>query len=133
LVLHYFIQFFQSSRNNRANKLFLSSTPASDYTTILDDTSATDNNNEEKTQQHVYDDEENSVNYNYSLFHFMFVLATLYAMMTLTNWYQPAKDFSTYNNNYASLWVKITSSWICVILYIWTCLAPALFPDRDFS
>jgi hypothetical protein len=49
------------------------------------------------------------------------------------SWYKPAKDFSTYNNNFASLWVKIVSSWICVILYIWTCVAPALFPDRDFA
>jgi hypothetical protein len=128
-----FYSIITTSRNNRANKLFLSSSPASDYSTLLDDTSVTDDKDEEKSQQHVYDDEKDSVTYNYSLFHFMFVLATLYAMMTLTNWYQPAKDFSTYNNNLASLWVKITSSWICIILYIWTCVAPALFPDRDFS
>jgi hypothetical protein len=128
-----FYSIITTSRNNRANKLFLSSSPASDYSTLLDDTSVTDDKDEEKSQQHVYDDEKDSVTYNYSLFHFMFVLATLYAMMTLTNWYQPAKDFSTYNNNLASLWVKITSSWICIVLYIWTCVAPALFPDRDFS
>ncbi len=42
------------------------------------------------------------------------------------SWYQPAKDFSTYNNNLASLWVKIASSWICILLYVWTCIAPAL-------
>lgn len=53
--------------------------------------------------------------------------------LSMFSWYQPAKDFSTYNNNLASLWVKIVSSWICVVLYIWTCIAPALFPDRDFS
>jgi hypothetical protein len=133
-----FYSVFTTSRTNRANKLFLSSSSSSDYSTILDDTSVSDNrslldNDEERTHQHVYDDESGAVSYNYSLFHFMFVLATLYAMMTLTNWYRPAKDFSTYNNNLASLWVKISSSWICVILYIWTCIAPALFPDREFS
>jgi hypothetical protein len=32
----------------------------------------------------IYDDEEESVAYNYSLFHLMFFLASFYIMMTLT-------------------------------------------------
>ena len=32
------------------------------------------------------DDEADGVTYNWSLFHLMFALATLYVMMTLTNW-----------------------------------------------
>ena len=36
----------------------------------------------------VIDDEENAVAYNYSFFHFMMFLATLYIMMTITNWYK---------------------------------------------
>ena len=38
--------------------------------------------------QNVYDNEEDEVAYNWSLFHVMFALATLYVMMTLTNWFQ---------------------------------------------
>ena len=34
------------------------------------------------------DDEAEAVSYNWSLFHLMFALATLYVMMTLTNWFQ---------------------------------------------
>ena len=81
-----FYSVFTTSRNNRANKLFLSSSSSSDYSTMLDDTSVSDekDDDEGKTRQHVFDDEQSSVSYNYSLFHFMFVLATLYAMMTLT-------------------------------------------------
>jgi hypothetical protein len=25
------------------------------------------------------------------------------------------------------------SQWTCILLYVWTLLAPRLFPDRDFS
>jgi hypothetical protein len=80
-----FYSVLTTSRNNRANKLFLSSSPStSDYSTMLDDTSVADEKDDDNTKQHVFDDEQNSVSYNYSLFHFMFLLATLYAMMTLT-------------------------------------------------
>lgn len=36
----------------------------------------------------VWDNEEDGVAYSWSIFHLVFVAATLYIMMTLTNWYQ---------------------------------------------
>lgn len=41
-----------------------------------------------ESQSKVWDNEESGVEYSWSLFHAVFVAATLYIMMTLTNWYQ---------------------------------------------
>lgn len=46
--------------------------------------------------------------------------------------YRPADDLQHLNSNMASLWVKVVSSWMCIVIYGWTLVAPALFPDRDF-
>ncbi|XP_039303658.1 probable serine incorporator isoform X2 [Solenopsis invicta] len=82
----------------------------------------------------VWDNEEEKVAYNWSFFHLMFALATLYVMMTLTNWYKPnVSNLETLNANTASMWVKIISSWMCLGLYVWSLVAPAIFPNRDFS
>ncbi len=80
-------------------------------------------------------DEKDGVTYNWSLFHLMFALATLYVMMTLTNWYSPGKDvdIQSINANMSAVWVKIVSAWLCFVIYMWTLVAPALLPERDFS
>lgn len=36
----------------------------------------------------AYDNEQDGVTYSYSFFHLCLVLAALYIMMTLTNWYR---------------------------------------------
>ncbi|KAG6462088.1 probable serine incorporator isoform X2 [Manduca sexta] len=79
----------------------------------------------------VFDNEGDGVAYSWTFFHLVFALATLYIMMTLTNWYNPSSQLS--KENVASMWIKITSSWMCVGLYVWTLVAPAVFPDRDFN
>lgn len=81
------------------------------------------------------DNEEDEVAYSWSLFHVMFALATLYVMMTLTNWYSPDDNSSItdISNNSAAMWVKIISSWLCAAIYIWTLIAPCILTDRDFG
>ncbi|KAM3716812.1 putative serine incorporator [Dirofilaria immitis] len=81
----------------------------------------------------VWDDESDAVSYSYSFFHFVFALASLYVMMTLTSWYKPDSDLRHLNSNMAAVWVKIVSSWLCLAIYAWTLAAPAIFQDRDFS
>jgi len=81
------------------------------------------------------DNEEDEVAYSWSLFHVMFALATLYVMMTLTNWYSPNSnsDLATISGNAAAMWVKIISSWLCAAIYLWTMIAPLILVDRDFG
>jgi len=81
----------------------------------------------------VWDNEEDGVSYSWSFFHFMFALASLYVMMTLTNWYRPDGESKDLQQNDGSMWVKIVSSWVCIALYTWTLVAPMVLPDRDFS
>jgi len=80
-----------------------------------------------------YDDEEESVAYNYSLYHLMLFLASFYIMMTLTNWLKPTNDLSNFYQNNSAVWVKISSSWTCIALYFWSIIAPCVFRNRDFS
>jgi len=81
------------------------------------------------------DNEEDEVAYSWTLFHIMFALATLYVMMTLTNWYSPDNDSSLQDisTNPAAMWVKIISSWLCAAIYLWTMIAPLVLSDRDFG
>lgn len=81
----------------------------------------------------TYDDEQENVAYNYSLFHFMFFLASFYVMMTLTNWLKPSNSFENFRQSDAAVWVKISSSWTCLILYLWSVIAPCMLRNRDFS
>ncbi|XP_048849839.1 serine incorporator 1-like [Brienomyrus brachyistius] len=79
------------------------------------------------------DNEEDSVAYSYSFFHFSLFLASLYIMMTLTNWYQPDTDYKAMQSTMPALWVKISSSWLGLVLYLWTLVAPVVCTSRDFS
>uniref|UniRef100_UPI003AAD4905 serine incorporator 2 n=1 Tax=Centroberyx gerrardi TaxID=166262 RepID=UPI003AAD4905 len=79
------------------------------------------------------DNEEDGVTYSYSFFHFSLFLASLYIMMTLTNWYMPDSDYQAMQSSMPAVWVKICSSWLGLALYLWTLVAPLVLPDREFS
>ena len=83
------------------------------------------------------EDEMEAVTYSYSFFHLIFVLAVLYLAMILTNWQHVGKSDDKQeqiNVDYGmtAVWVKFASFITVLILYVWTLLAPAIFPDRQW-
>uniref|UniRef100_A0A8C5LQ45 Serine incorporator 2 n=1 Tax=Leptobrachium leishanense TaxID=445787 RepID=A0A8C5LQ45_9ANUR len=60
----------------------------------------------------AYNNEDDSVAYSYSFFHFCLFIASLYIMMTLTNWYLPSQTGQSLSSPWSAVWVKISSSWV---------------------
>ncbi|XP_077577197.1 serine incorporator 2-like [Stigmatopora nigra] len=113
----------RSSSNTQVNKLLQTEEGNGDSgDVVLDD-----------GVRRAVDNEEDGVTYNYSAFHFHLALASLYIMMTLTNWYYPNTSTQLMQNSMPAVWVKVCSSWLGLSLYLWTLVAPLCFTDRDFS
>lgn len=68
-------------------------------------------------------------------FHVIMCLASCYMAMLFTNWTPSNGDSkdSDSSTSRESWWVQAIAQWITYLLYVWTLVAPLLFPDRDFS
>lgn len=115
----------RSSNNAQVNRLM----QTEEGQGLTADVEAADDNGVRR----AVDNEEDAVTYSYSFFHFCLSLASLYIMMTLTNWYMPNADYESMQTSMPAVWVKIVSSWIGLALFLWTLVAPLVLPDRDFS
>ncbi|KAF8659055.1 hypothetical protein AX16_001927 [Volvariella volvacea WC 439] len=86
------------------------------------------------------DDERTGTRYNYSWFHVIFAMGSMYVAMLLTDWNIVSKhpiegpvdpDNDVYiGRSEVAMWMRVVSSWLCMLLYIWSLIAPVLFPDR---
>ena len=78
------------------------------------------------------DDERQGTQYNYTLFHIIFLLATTWVATLLTQDINPdlEGDFAPVGRSYWASWIKIISSWVCYAIYSWSLVAPVVLPDR---
>lgn len=78
------------------------------------------------------DDERASTQYNYSLFHIIFLLATMWVATLLTQHLDPEAqdDLAPVGRTYWASWVKIISAWVCYAIYLWSLVAPVVLPER---
>ncbi|KAI0805945.1 serine incorporator-domain-containing protein [Irpex lacteus] len=92
------------------------------------------------------DDERSGTRYNYTWFHIIFAIGAMYVAMLLTDWSvhiphflirsgsaptDPGQDSDVYiGRSEVAMWMRVVSSWVCMLLYMWSLLAPVLMPDR---
>ncbi|PCH02375.1 TMS membrane protein/tumor differentially expressed protein [Penicillium occitanis (nom. inval.)] len=76
--------------------------------------SALDESDDEDDEYDTKDDERGSTQYNYSLFHIIFFLATTWVATLLTQQLDPETEgnFASVGRTYWASWVKIISAWI---------------------
>ncbi|KAJ3323952.1 hypothetical protein HDV06_000928 [Boothiomyces sp. JEL0866] len=82
------------------------------------------------------DDEQDGVLYNYSFFHFVFLIAAMYLAMLITNWDSvifTEDDLAVVGKSMVAAWVKVVSSWLVLLIYLWTVVAPIVLPDRNWD
>ncbi|XP_057537134.1 uncharacterized protein LOC130814894 [Amaranthus tricolor] len=73
------------------------------------------------------------VTYSYSFFHLIFSLASMYSAMLLTGWSASVGETGKLVDvGWPSVWVRIITGWATAALYIWSMVAPFMFPDREF-
>jgi len=132
-VLFTFISIAYSTTRAAANGIFLGGDDDDVNVPLLDDSEKTKRSNDDtssEVDESFNDDEENGTAYNYSFFHLIFAFAGMYIAMLLTDW-NTIKSTSDFNlivgQSWSSVWVKIITSWLAILLYLWTVVAPVSF------
>ncbi|KAG5017845.1 hypothetical protein JHK85_023981 [Glycine max] len=73
------------------------------------------------------------VTYSYAFFHLIFSLASMYSAMLLTGWSTSVGESGKLVDvGWPSVWVRIITSWATALLYLWSLVAPIMFPEREF-
>uniref|UniRef100_A0A7S0SFW4 Serine incorporator n=1 Tax=Mantoniella antarctica TaxID=81844 RepID=A0A7S0SFW4_9CHLO len=69
-----------------------------------------------------------------SYFHLVFATASMYSAMLFVGWRRQAQvDANKLDAGWESTYVKIVCGFASGLLYLWTLVAPLMFPNRDFA
>jgi hypothetical protein len=65
----------------------------------------------------------------------IFALGAMYVAMLLTDWNvvragKADPDSIYIGRSETAMWMRVVSSWVCMLLYIWSLVAPVIMPDR---
>ena len=113
----------ESRRQMRAEALRQAVAAGSLPASALDDDNDSDDDDDDG--KNPRDDERNATQYNYTLFHVIFLLSTMWVAVLLTQQIDESKNeaFSPVGRTYFNSWIKIVSSWVCYLIFGWTLLA----------
>ena len=70
------------------------------------------------------------------VFHGFMIIVSMYYCMLVSNWGRPTLDNEDYDyfiTEWAGFWVKISAQWTVSGLYLFSLLAPKIFPNREFD
>lgn len=76
--------------------------------------------------------EARPVSYSYMFFHLIFALASMYSAMLLSGWTDSSESSDLIDVGWTSVWVRVCTEWVTAGLYVWSLVAPVIFPDREF-
>lgn len=87
----------------------------------------------DKADEQEEKDKNKPVTYSYAFFHIIFSLASMYSAMLLTGWSTSVGESGKLVDvGWPSVWVRIITGWATAGLYLWSLIAPILFPEREF-
>lgn len=69
-------------------------------------------------------------------FQMSMILSACYMSMLCTNWGNVSVFDNTVNffsNGNGSFWFKIVAEWFSIVIYLFSLIAPMLFPNRNFD
>jgi len=85
--------------------------------------------------QDVIEDDYERLSYRYWSFHLIYAAASMYLMMTITNWFTPTDNledrFET--SNATTFWIKTATTCVITLIYIMALIAPLFCPRSWFS